>query len=86
MLGFGGLGLQGLQADSLAKLSDFSFIATDVGLSSSGPTPGNVSLVPARQENYTDLIAASDVVVSKPGFGMVAACLAERATALHGSG
>jgi UDP:flavonoid glycosyltransferase YjiC (YdhE family) len=76
LLGFGGLGLRDLPLASLAAMPYYTFLATEKELPRSGTPPRNVRLVPVAPENYNDFIAASDVVVSKPGYGMVATCLA----------
>jgi hypothetical protein len=77
LLSFGGLGLAGLDAQHLAALGRFTFIATEKEVMPGSALPANLRLVPAHQQNYTDLLAACDAVVSKPGFGIVASCLAE---------
>lgn len=76
LLGFGGLGLRTLPLNSLAGQAEYTFLATEKELPPGEPLPPNVRVVPVGPENYNDLIAASDAVVSKPGYGMVASCLA----------
>jgi hypothetical protein len=76
LLGFGGIGLARLPVERLAALGDYLFLATEKDLAVDGTPPANVRLVASRQTNYDDLIAASDAVVGKPGFGMVASSLA----------
>lgn len=83
LLSFGGLGLAGLDAPHLAALSRYTFIATEKEVTPGLTLPTNLRLVPAYQHNYTDLLAACDAVVSKPGFGIVASCLAERVPLLY---
>jgi hypothetical protein len=76
LLGFGGIGLARLPVERLAALTDYLFLATEKDLAVDGAPPQNVRLVASRQTNYDDLIASSDAVVGKPGFGMVASSLA----------
>lgn len=82
LLSFGGLGLRGLEFGGLAAWPEYLFVATELELALDRPIP-NVRLVPTVQENYNDLIAASDVVVTKPGFGTLATCLAEGIPVLY---
>lgn len=83
LLSFGGLGLSGLDPGRLGELSRYTFLATAKEIRADLPRPANVRLVSAGQDNYTDLLAACDAVVSKPGFGIVANCLAERVPMLY---
>ena len=78
MLGFGGLGLNGLPVDRLAGLREYTFLATEKEIQAGVALPPNVRLLPIVPLNYNDFIAASDAVVSKPGYGMVTTCLALR--------
>ena len=78
LLSFGGLGLLGFDPEVLRGLAEYTFVASELEIDPRARRPRNVALVPAQNENYVNLIAASDVVVSKPGFGIVANCLAER--------
>jgi L-arabinokinase len=83
LLSFGGFGLTGLDVGQLAVFRRYTFIATEKEVSPGSALPANLRLVPAYQHNYTDLLAACDAVVSKPGFGIVASCLAERVPLLY---
>src|SRR4029078_9407814 len=73
---FGGLGLRDLPLNSLGAMPDVTFLTTEKELPADARPPANVRVVPVAPENYNDFIAASDAVVSKPGYGMVAICLA----------
>ena len=75
LLGFGGIGLARLPVERLAPIGRYRFLTTDKDLALESAPPPNVRLVASRQANYDDLIASSDAVVGKPGFGMVASCL-----------
>jgi L-arabinokinase len=85
LLSFGGLGLSGLDARQLEKLGRYTFLGTEKELQTGNGLPANVRLLPIQSEHYDDLIGASDVVVSKPGFGIVASCLAQRIPLLYTS-
>jgi L-arabinokinase len=75
LLSFGGLGLERFDPAPLAELQRYTFVASPQEISPGLPLPPNVRLLPTEQENFVNLIAASDVVISKPGFGIVANCL-----------
>jgi hypothetical protein len=83
LLSFGGLGLSGLRPEPFATLPSYTFLATRRELATSSALPPNLRLLPTVQENYNDLVAAADLVVSKPGFGIVASCLANRVPLLY---
>ena len=73
---FGGLGLPGFDARVLAHTPDVTFVVSD-----DGPRPPNVRLVTARDMDaasieYVDLVAAADVVITKPGYGIVSDAIA----------
>ncbi len=76
---FGGHGLPGFAPSVLSALSDFRFVMTDVA----APPPPNVLSLDERRLapaglRYTDLVAAADVVISKPGYGIVTDALSGR--------
>ena len=68
LLTFGGLGLQRLHLERLIEQKDFFFVATGEALRKEP----NLLILPNAQRNYVDLVRASDVIVSKPGYGIVA--------------
>jgi len=77
LLSFGGLGMPDLDPTSLARLAPYQFLVT--GRMGGGGAPNvrrlpNAELTAAGLE-YTDLVAAVDVVVSKPGYGIVTDCI-----------
>jgi len=72
LLSFGGLGLDGMDMAALEALDQYRFVMTGrwAGL------PANATaLAPERLEaaglGYEDLVAAAEVVVTKPGYGIV---------------
>ena len=77
LLSFGGIGMPGLDPSALGRLDDYLFLTT--GRVGSGEAPnvrrlGAGDLATARLQ-YTDLVGAVDVVVSKPGYGIVTDCI-----------
>jgi L-arabinokinase len=81
LLSFGGLGLAGFDPRALSPLRDYFFVMADeVGHEH---LPDNARMVGSHTLDraglaYPDLIAASDVVVTKPGYGIVADAIAAR--------
>jgi L-arabinokinase len=78
LLSFGGPGLPGLDLSSYGGLGDYRFVLT--GASGQGDPPPNVRLVAGDELGragleYTDLVGAVDVVVTKPGYGIVTDCI-----------
>lgn len=97
LVSFGGCGIEGLDLDGLSRLDGYAVIVdgrTPVG-PSHAPLAGIGrlgSLVPLdeaalydRGFRYEDVIAAVDVVATKPGYGIVSECLANGAALLYTS-
>ena len=79
LLSFGGLGLPGLEFSVLSKLRSFQFLSEPTG----SDAPPNVRVLSLQQlaahgMTYLDLVAAVDVVVTKPGYGIVTDAIACR--------
>jgi len=78
LLSFGGLGLPGLQPAGFGALTGYQVLLT--GQPVVGSAPANVrrldgpALLDAGLE-YPDLVGAVDVVVTKPGYGIVSDCI-----------
>lgn len=79
LLSFGGVGLKRLPRDRLKELSNFFFIVTG----GSKKQEGNLLTLPDAQRNYEDLIRAADVIVTKPGYGIVADIIAHQVPILY---
>jgi L-arabinokinase len=85
---FGGLGLT-LDYERIARANPFRLIVTQQESAQAATAPNLIRL--SRQEmsqrglRYEDLVAASDVVVSKPGYGIVSECIANGAALLYTS-
>jgi L-arabinokinase len=80
LLSFGGVGMPGLEAAALGRLDAYRFLLT--GRAGGGEAP-NLRRLEARDLSaaglhYPDLVAAADVVVSKPGYGIVTDCIGAR--------
>jgi L-arabinokinase len=81
LLSFGGYGLERAKLDQLTRLDDFYFVTT-------GNTPlrhENFLMLPEEQRRYEDLVQAADVVVTKPGYGIVADIIAHKVPILYTS-
>lgn len=74
LLSFGGLGLHRFPLESLAQLQEFFFVST--GPRNEGGR--NLVILPDAQQHYEDLVRAVDVVVTKPGYGIVADVIAHQ--------
>ncbi len=88
---FGGHGLRVPYADA-ARAGRFLLLLTDFEAAANGATaapPHLRCLAPRelmeRQLRYEDLVAAADVVVSKPGYGIVSECVANHTALLYTS-
>jgi len=77
LLSFGGYGLQRLDVGALDCLDDWTVLLTDRIASSVVPSPSVVFLPESllvSEFRYEDLVATSDVVVTKPGYGIISEC------------
>lgn len=72
LLSFGGFGLQEFDSTSLERLGDWIFLGEE-GL---GRAAANVRQIPFGSLHYPDMVRAADVVVTKPGYGIVSECIA----------
>jgi L-arabinokinase len=87
---FGGYGLR-LPYEEIARKNDFTLVVTgheyagaETDTSESRRFADRRGLVIAGDEvRYPDLVAAADVVVSKPGYGIVSECIANGAAFLY---
>jgi len=72
LLSFGGVGIRSFEPSVLAPLAEFQFLTVGALASASG----NVRVASAAEMGglglrYEDLVGAADVVVTKPGYGIV---------------
>ena len=83
LLSFGGFPSHDLDLHGLAKATNYTFLVTPP-LSWGVLEPGPHMLRFAEQpHDYVSLLAACDAVVTKPGYGIVADCLANRVPILY---
>ena len=85
---FGGYGVNGFDPAALDCLEDWTVVMT--GSDASAPLPDGVAYVQEpvmydRGLRYQDLVAACDVVVSKPGYGIISECIANDTAMLYTS-
>jgi len=78
VLSFGGLGLPDLRPAAFGALTEYQLLLT--GRAGDGRLPGNLRRVDgdalsAVGLTYPDLVGAADVVVTKPGYGIVTDCI-----------
>jgi L-arabinokinase len=90
LMSFGGYGVAGLDTAALARLADYTVATTDTpGLAQIRPAPG--ILYVSEHElygaglRYEDLVRAADVVVTKPGYGIISEAIANDAALLYTS-
>ena len=81
LLSFGGFDLGRLDLDGLARWPDYRFVLTSAPAGTK--LPANVLCLDHSRVDYLALTAASDVVVTKPGYGIVADCLANQVPVLY---
>jgi UDP:flavonoid glycosyltransferase YjiC (YdhE family) len=79
LLSFGGLGFTGIDVSGLAELSEIEFVATE----SFADPPANLVCLERPELDYTLLLRACDAVVTKPGYGIVAASLVNGVRVLY---
>jgi len=86
LFSFGGHASASLDTAGLAALSEYTFVTTSAdvaGVSTAVRQGRNLFLVPPLNDEYVDLLAACDVVITKPGYGIVADVIANRVPALY---
>jgi hypothetical protein len=79
LVSFGGLGFSGFAAHALGGLRDFDFLVSEP----MADPPPHVRLLPldeldARGLGYEDVVGAADVVITKPGYGIVSDAIGAR--------
>ena len=85
---FGHYGVNGLDMSSLDCLEDWTVVIT--GNDPPSTLPDGVAFVKESRIydqglRYEDLVAASDVVVTKPGYGIISECIANQTAMLYTS-
>jgi hypothetical protein len=79
LLSFGGLGLERLPWDKLKKIKDYVFVTT----ADRDVIDDNLLTVCDSQLHYEDLVQAVDIIVGKPGYGIVADAIANQVPFLY---
>jgi hypothetical protein len=87
---FGGLGIAELDLARLGRLDGYTVVTTGHALGHVGNVPAGVMLLDDRDVyqsglRYEDLVAAAEVVVTKPGYGIIAECVANNTALLYTS-
>jgi hypothetical protein len=91
LVSFGGYGIRELPIDQLDCLDDWQIVLTTPRAQMDGaPLRRGVHCVPEellyeRELRYEDLVKAVDVVVTKPGYGIISDCLANGTPMLYTS-
>jgi L-arabinokinase len=85
---FGGLGISGLPLEPLGQLRGWSVVTTAHALEAAGPAPPGVRVLEDADVygsglRYEDLVRAADVVVTKPGYGIIAECIANETAVVY---
>ncbi len=79
LLSFGGLGVNHLPWTKLARLSEYYFIASG----SIRSEENNLRIIPDGQRDYAAVVRAADVIVTKPGYGILADAIAHNTAVLY---
>lgn len=82
LLSFGGFTARGLDLMRLEQWRDYEFVVTPPLSNDLEQLPVNARRLNPAAADYVSLLAACDVVVTKPGYGIVADCLANRVAVL----
>jgi UDP-N-acetylglucosamine:LPS N-acetylglucosamine transferase len=94
LLSFGGYGVPALDPAGVDCLDEWTVVTTDrIRADTPSASVGERREIVVLPESvfhdtgfrYEDLVAASDVVISKPGYGIIAECIANRAAFLYTS-
>ena len=90
LLSFGGYGLPSLDFARVDCLDAWTIVTTDRLRNESSARPANVVFVEESQFidsgfRYEDLVGAVDVVMTKPGYGITAECIATNTAMLYTS-
>lgn len=81
LISFGGFGLERISWEKVQRLEKFFFVTTG----RAHKEEKNFLVLPEAQPHYEDLVRAADVVVSKPGYGIVTDVISHRVPLLYTS-
>ncbi len=79
LISFGGFGLGDFDFSPLGRLTSWVFLS-EPALAGQAP---NLRVIPPGSCHYPDLVAAADVVVTKPGYGIVSEAIANQTAVLY---
>ncbi|HEX2452315.1 MAG TPA: hypothetical protein VHI99_01340 [Vicinamibacterales bacterium] len=84
---FGGYGVRDLDLSALDCLRSYGVVLTeaDAGPPRDGIYPIREAAIYDSALRYEDLVAAVDIVITKPGYGIIAECLANRTALVYTS-
>ncbi len=97
LVSFGGYGVEGIDLDALSRIEGYGVLVSDSAPVGAGGRrladigrigsliPLNESAMYARGFRYEDMVRAVDVVVTKPGYGIIAECTANDTAILYTS-
>ena len=91
LVSFGGHDVAGLDTSALARLEDYTVATTDLGERNHTIAPESGLLHISEQQmydngfRYEDLVSGADVVVTKPGYGIISEAIANDAALLYTS-
>jgi L-arabinokinase len=78
LVSFGGLGLPGFDPAVLARTAGVRFVVSGPGPAAAAVTAVDRDALGRAGLGYQDLVAAADVVITKPGYGIVSDAIAAR--------
>jgi L-arabinokinase len=81
LLSFGGFEIQGIDLAEVERLRDYCFLTTQA---LSRPVE-NIRVFSLAGVTYEEAVAQADAVITKPGYGIVSDCLANRTPVLYTS-
>jgi UDP:flavonoid glycosyltransferase YjiC (YdhE family) len=84
LLSFGGFNARGLDVPALGEWTRYTFLVTPPLSTTTlvGELPPNAVALAENPADYVSLVSACDAVVTKPGYGIVADCLANHVAML----
>lgn len=82
LLSFGGFAAGGLDIEALGHWTDYLFVLTPPMSGATASHPSNVRALNETPADYVSFVGACDAVITKPGYGIVADCLANRVAVL----
>ena len=91
LMSFGGYGVAGLDTPALADLTNYTIATTDIPSRDNAIKPAPGLLYISEQQiydsglRYEDLVRGADVVVTKPGYGIISEAIANGAALLYTS-